>query len=379
MFARQPDQQLFEDTTKRFLEGECPLSKVRDLASNKAGYEPTYWRQGAQLGWTSVLVPDELGGGSVSGRGVMDLALVAYQFGLHAAPGPLLGTNLVAGTLGRWGNTQQQTGPLSELLSGDATGAWASTEAPPKDGLGQIELRATETTNGFRLDGTKCPVEGGKEAAHILVAARNGSGLSQFLISPDVPGLRITALHGLDMTRRFARLEFDAVEVPVSSLVGEASTAGPAVEWLIDLAVIVLLAEMCGAMKWAFDTTLEWAFNRYSFGRPLASYQEIKHRFADMKMWLEASLAITAKAAEAVDRDAPDRSELVSAGKFYLGRYGVELLQDCVQLHGGIGLTFDHPLHLFLRRVVTDAPLFGSPGQHAARLTDILDAREAAQ
>ena len=98
-----------------------------------------------------------------------------------------------------------------------------------------------------------------------------------------------------------------------------------------------------------------------------------------MKLWLEASLAITAQAADAVDRDLPNRSELVSAAKFYVGRYGVELMQDCVQLHGGIGVTFDHDLHLFLRRVATNTPLFGTPGQHAARLTDILGARGAAR
>ena len=119
--------------------------------------------------------------------------------------------------------------------------------------------------------------------------------------------------------------------------------------------------------------------HRYSFGRPLASYQEIKHRFADMKLWLEAGLAISARAADAVDRDGANRSELVSAAKFYVGRYGVELMQDCVQMHGGIGVTFDHHLHLFLRRVVTNTPLFGTPGQHAARLTDILDASGAAR
>jgi alkylation response protein AidB-like acyl-CoA dehydrogenase len=110
----------------------------------------------------------------------------------------------------------------------------------------------------------------------------------------------------------------------------------------------------------------------------LASYQEIKHRFADMKMWLEASLAVAAQAADAVDRDTPDRSDIVSAGKFYVGRYGLELLQDCVQMHGGIGITFDHHLHMFLRRVSTDSMLFGTPGQHAARLTELHAAREVA-
>ena len=168
------------------------------------------------------------------------------------------------------------------------------------------------------------------------------------------------------MTRRYAQVDLENVRLPESAVVGTAAGANSEVEWLTDLAVVIQLAEMVGAMQWAFDTTLEWAFNRYSFGRPLASYQEIKHRFADMKMWLEGSYAITDAAARAVEVDSGDRSEQVSAGKFYVGRYGTELVQDCVQLHGGIGVTFDHDLHIFLRRVPptcrpTAAPLSTPP------------------
>ena len=377
MFPQSSDQALLAETTKKFLEAECPLPKIRELADSTAGFEPEFWRDGAELGWTSLVVPKEAGGGSVSEGGVRDLALVAYQFGLHAAPGPLSGTNVVAAALGRWGTEEQQIGPLGALLRGEAVSAWALAEPAPHGGFGQVGLRATETPHGFRLDGAKTPGDGGAEAAHVLVVARHVSGLSQFLLSLPCPGLTIVPLEGLDLTRRFARLEFDGVQLAASSLVGAAGAAAPDVEWLTDLAVTVQLGEMCGAMQWAFDTTVQWAMNRYSFGRPLASYQEIKHRFADMKMWLEASFAITAQAAAAIDSGAPNRSELVSAGKFFIGRYGVELLQDCVQLHGGIGVTFDHDLHLFLRRVVCDAALVGTPSEHAARLTDILEEREA--
>jgi alkylation response protein AidB-like acyl-CoA dehydrogenase len=379
MFTRSDDQQLFEETTKRFLEIECPLDTVRDLAAHPAGYEPAYWQKGAELGWTSLVVPEAAGGGSVSGHGVRDLALVAFQFGLHAAPGPLLGSNIVAAALGRWGSEEQQAGPLAELVSGDAVAAWALAEPPPHDRFGDVALQATETDGGFTLDGSKTPVEGGRHAAYCLVTARGASGLSQFLVPAGTPGLQVTSLNSLDMTRRFARLTFDGVALPHSALVGEAGDASAAVGWLTDLAVTLQLAEMCGAMTWALDTTLEWARNRYAFGRPLASYQEIKHRFADMKMWLEASLAIATQAADVVDGDTPDRAEVVSAGKSYVGRVGVELMQDCVQIHGGIGITFDHHLHLFLRRVAVNTPLFGTPGEHAARLTDIFDAREAAR
>jgi alkylation response protein AidB-like acyl-CoA dehydrogenase len=379
MFTRSEDQQLFEDTTKRFLEAECPLDTMRDLATRTSGYEPAFWRRGAELGWTSLAVPEEVGGGRVSEHGVRDLALVAYQFGLHAAPGPLVGSNIVAAALGRWGSREQQAGPLKELLDGHAAGAWALAEAPPHDALGRVELRATETADGYVLDGVKSPVEAGMDASYLLVTARSAPGLSQFLVPGGAPGLHVTPLRSLDVTKRFARLEFDHAPLPRSSLIGEFGHASASVEWLTDLAVTVLVAEMCGAMRWAFDTTLEWALNRYSFGRPLASYQEIKHRFADMKLWLEASLAIAAQASVAVDRDLAERSELVSAAKFYVGRYGLELMQDCVQMHGGIGVTFDHHLHLFLRRVATNAPLFGTPAQHAIRLTDIFEAGQGSR
>jgi len=378
VFRRNDDQQLFEETTQRFLETECPPTKLRELADHPVGYEPGYWEQGAQLGWTSLVVPEEAGGGSVSGQGPKDLALVAYQFGLHAAPGPLIGSNVVAAALGRWGTPDQQVGPLAQLLSGEATGAWALAEAAPYDGLGQVQLQATEDGGAFHLEGTKSPVEGGGQAGYLLVTAASSSGPVHLLVAADAPGLVRTPMQGVDMTRRFAVLEFDGVRVPTSAMVGDRGAARAAFEWLLDLGATIQLAEMCGALRWAFDTTLEWAFARYSFGRPLASYQEIKHRFADMKVWLEASFATAAQAADAIDADAPNRSELVSAGKFYVGRYGVELIQDCVQLHGGIGVTFDHDLHLFVRRVVTDTQLLGTPVQHAARLTDILEAREMA-
>jgi alkylation response protein AidB-like acyl-CoA dehydrogenase len=378
MFARSEDQRLFESTTARFLDAECPLESLRDMAALPPGYDDAFWQRGAELGWTSLLVPADLGGGSVSEQGVKDLALVAYQFGLHAAPGPLLGSNVLAAALARWGSAEQQAGPLSELLNGYATGAWAFSEVAPHDALGEVRMHAGESGDGFEVHGVKAPVEAGLDATYLLVTTRGDEGLTQFLVPNGTGGPVGSPLHSLDMTKRFARLEFERLGVSGSSLIGQAGQADAAVGWLTDLAVTLQVAEMCGAMRWALDTTVDWALNRYSFGRPLGSYQEIKHRFADMKLWLEASDAITAQAADAVDRDLPNRSELVSAAKFYVGTYGPELVQDCVQMHGGIGVTYDHHLHLFLRRVATNAALLGSPGQHAARLTDLFAARQAA-
>jgi alkylation response protein AidB-like acyl-CoA dehydrogenase len=375
-FVRSADQELLTEATRKFIATECPLTKVRDLAGSKSGYEPEYWRRGAELGWTSLVVPEESGGGSVSGNGVLDLALIAYEFGRHAAPGPLAPTNLVAAAIARFGSEALRDECLPALLAGDSVASWALAEEPPFDRLGQIECSARIEGDMVVLSGVKVPVEAAGDADRFLVAARQGSGLSQLVIPADSPGVTVTPLRGLDMTRRFARVDFDDVRVPLASFVGEPEGASDAIDWLVDLAIVIHLAETVGAMQWAFDTTLDWAFNRFSFGRPLASYQEIKHRFADLKMWLEAGAAITAEAAAAVSEDTPNRKQLVSAGKYYVGRYGPEVVQDCVQLHGGIGVTFEHDLHLYLRRVATNVPILGSPADHALRLADLRRAKE---
>ncbi len=177
MFERSADQELFEETTRRFLEAHSPLTKLRDLAGTKAGFEPDFWRQGAELGWTSLVVPEAAGGGSVSGSGVLDLALLAYQFGRHAAPGPLGPTNLVAAAVGRWGTDAQRSGLLAELLSGESVAAWALAEPRPNDKLGRIGLEARTDGDSVVLTGTKVPVEAGTEAHTILVTAAHDVGL----------------------------------------------------------------------------------------------------------------------------------------------------------------------------------------------------------
>jgi alkylation response protein AidB-like acyl-CoA dehydrogenase len=365
--ALSDDQEFFRDTTRKFLGSECPIPKVRSLRSNPDGFERDYWRQGAELGWTSLLVPEDLGGGSVSGNGVADLALVADAFGAHVAPGPLLPCSVVATALSRSGSAEQQGELLPAIVAGDVVATWAFTEAPPHDRLGDIALRAEADGSDYVLTGLKSPVEAGAQADQLLVTATTDAGATQFLLAPETPGVTVTPLRSVDLVRRYARISFDGARIPATALVGEPGGAAADVEHQLQVAGVVQSAEMVGAAQVAFDLTLDWAFSRYSFGRPLASYQEIKHRFADMKMWLEASHALADVAARHAERDDAS-ARAASTAKAYAGDYLAELVQDCVQLHGGIGVTYEHDLHLYLRRITVDRLTYGTPTEHCRRL-----------
>jgi alkylation response protein AidB-like acyl-CoA dehydrogenase len=228
------------------------------------------------------------------------------------------------------------------------------------------------------INGLARPAESAGQAEHLLVTGLGDGGLTQVLVPASAPGLTIKPLKGLDVTRRFAAVGFKDVRLPASALVGAFGGAEAAFSRQVEAAGVILAAESVGAMEAAFDMTLEWAFNRYTFGRPLASYQALKHRFADMKSWLEAAHAIADRAAAAVATEAEDAGELVSAARAFIGHYGVELAQDCVQLHGGIGVTYEHDLHFFLRRVTLDRLLYGGPSDHLRRIAEIEIEREEA-
>jgi alkylation response protein AidB-like acyl-CoA dehydrogenase len=354
------DQAFFRDTTARYLADRAPVAEVRRLRDDPAGCTPSFWKGGAELGWTSVLVSEEQGGGSISGAPVVDLGLIAYEFGRHAAPGPLVATNLVALGLGAAG---AHLDVLAGLLAGDVVAAWCGDTSSTT-----VHLDGDAVT----VAGVQRPVEAAAQATHLLVAGRDGPGVTQVLVPVASQGVSITPLRTVDLTRRCAEVRLTDVRLPIDALVGAAGGAAAAVEHQRHCALVMVNAEAVGAMQRVFDMTVEWAFDRYSFGRPLASYQALKHRFADMKTWLEASHAIGDAAAAAVQGRFPDAPELVSVAKAYIGTVGSELIHDCVQLHGGIGVTFEHDLHLYLRRHTADRTSFGTPQEHRRRVADLL-------
>jgi len=361
------DQEFFRETTERFLREQVPVTELRRLRHDPAGFDPEYWRQGADLGWTSLLVSEDHGGGTISGKGVIDLSLIAYEFGRHAAPGPLAVANVVAATLSETGAHPEV---LQELVSGTSIASWSSSDSPP--------LNLAVEGNNLVVSGVTRPVESAADADHLLVTGRTGEGFVQLLVPTDAPGVSYRPMRTVDLTRRFSAVTFDDARLSADAVVADSRQTTELLDRQRQLALATANAESVGAMQAVFDMAFEWAFDRYSFGRPLASYQEIKHRFADMKSWLEAGHAISDAAAGAVEARSPGAGELVSVAKAFIGTYGAELVQDCLQIHGGIGITFDHDLHLFLRRVTVNRALYGTPADHRQRIATMVAQREDA-
>ncbi|OJZ73527.1 acyl-CoA dehydrogenase [Mycobacterium paraffinicum] len=363
-----PEKTLFTSTTQAFLEKEAPLRRVRELHAAGEAFDPAWWRRAADLGWTSLLVPEELGGGSVSDSGLADLALVAEQLGKTVAPGPLYPVSVVLAALVECADRQPHIATIEALMSGEAVASWAVSE--PGRGWAPLDpsVTATRTESGYRIDGTKDRVEAGAQSAVLLVVARCGDDLRQFLVPTDAPGVTIVPQQSVDMVKQYARVVFDGVVVEPSAAVGTAAETAALVDRQAQIAQILQCAEVVGILQTVFDLTVQWALDRHTFGRPLASYQALKHKFADMKLWLEACRATTTAAVADVAANSPGAGLSASIAKSYVGEMAGQIVQACVQMHGGIGVTWEHDLHLYLRRVTLYRSMFGTPEEHNLRV-----------
>jgi alkylation response protein AidB-like acyl-CoA dehydrogenase len=364
-----PEKILFASTTQAFLQKEAPLRYVRELHAAGASFDPAWWQRAADLGWTGLLVPEELGGGSVSGSGVADLAMVAEQLGRTVAPGPLYPVSTVLAGLVDCSEWQAHAATIESLMSGEAVASWAVCE-PGRGWAPQNHpsVTATRTDSGYRIQGTKDRVEAAAQSAVLLVVARCGDEVRQFLVPTDTPGVRIAPQQSIDLVKQYARVDFDGVLVEPSAAVGDAAETAALIDRQSQIAQVLQCAEVVGILQTVFDFTVQWALDRHTFGRPLASYQALKHGFADMKLWLEACRATTSAAVADVAARSPKAGWSASVAKSYVGEMAGRIVQACVQMHGGIGVTWEHDLHLYLRRVTLYRSMFGTPEEHNRRV-----------
>lgn len=361
------DQGLFLETTERFLTASWPSSAARALIGDPIGFDRSIWAQGAELGWTSMLVPEDAGGGSISGEGVCDLAIIAEEMGRHLFAGPVLPSNVVAWALGRAASEPVAKEHLPNIATGQEIAAWAVSEEQDRWMAESGAMRVTRTDAGFRLTGVKSPVQDAHLADYLLVAARTAAGVTQFVLPASSSGMSIEPLEGLDLARRFGRVVFENVEVPAGAVVGAVDQADSELELQFALAVALQCAETVGATERVYEMTLQYVKDRKSFGRPIGSYQALKHRLADMLLWLESAKAVTVAAVKAVQYEA-GASSAASVAKAYVADRCPVIVRECLQMHGGIGYTWEHDLHLFMRRVESNATIYGGVDYHRDRL-----------
>jgi alkylation response protein AidB-like acyl-CoA dehydrogenase len=354
------DLDILRTATSRFVQKEWPVDSLRAAADGGPAFGSGYLQRAAELGWFAALAPEEYGGGSISGSGLLDAAVIAVERGRWLQPGPFVPMNVVVAALAREGSRQQRAEVLPGLIAGTAIATWAAPG--PGHGWETAEaIRWSRVPGGYRLTGTAAVVQDADRADYLLVTAGSGNGPRQFLLPAQTAGLSVRRLSGIDPSRSFCEVLLDAA-VPDDALVGAADDASAAVERQLQIACVLTAAEMLGAMEQDFNLALQYAKDRIAFGRPIGSFQAVKHLLADTSLLLEASRVLCDAAVRA---DSPD---LASAAKAYVGDSALELGQNCFQVFAGIGFTWEHDQHFYLRRLTMDAALYGDAAWHRRRL-----------
>jgi alkylation response protein AidB-like acyl-CoA dehydrogenase len=367
------DQEELRDGVRAMLAGECPMTFVRQVVEAGVSADPL-WKQMVELGWPALTVPEADGG---LGLGAVELAVVVEELGRVVAPGPFLPTTTQFAPLVReLGTAEQRARFLGGLAEGSSTGTLALVEPGHGIGLGGLSTTAAETADGLVLDGTKEFVLGAQSADELAVVARLGSSTADDALAVCVvPAADVTIepVHAFDATRGLARVRFDTVAVPADRVLGTpGSVTALGVERALHEAAMGVAVECVGTCQVMFDITLDYVKQREQFGVPIGSFQAIKHKFADLLVALEKARASAYFAALTIAEDDERRAIASSAAKVAAADCERIMSKEGIQLHGGIGYTWEHDMHLYVRRAKTDSLLIGSPGEHRERIARAL-------
>ena len=371
-FGLNEDQVLVRDTVRRFLEDEAPTTVIRTLYENPAGIKSNWWRSATALGWALLALPKAGGGITLSGGLGQDLAIVAEEFGRAVAPGAFLPTVLALKALADSPYAERFEEVISAATVGERRLAYAFAEPGNCWTPRNWKAAAVPVNGGWRLDGAKAYVEAGNEADVLVVSARAPDGFVQLLVPADTSGVERHAGRSLDFTRRFATLRFISVELMQTALVTPVEHAESAIERQLQLALLLQSAETNGTVEKAFELTVDYMKQRYAFGRPIASYQALKHRLADMLVRIHSCMATTDAGIDAFDQNADNAHTLSRVAKAFVAAKAAAIVSDLVQMTGGIAVTWEHDLHLYERRVAVNRAVFGTPEEHRLQVHQAL-------
>ena len=367
------EEQMVKNLAREFLEAECPPSLAREMEKDNLGYPPELWKKISDLGWFGMSLPESYGG---QGLPISYLGLISEELGRVIAPVPFHSTMVAALTIAADGTDQQKQSILPHVSSGDMILTWAFQELNPKLSPESIRTTATETDDGYIINGTKMFVDNYVSADKILVtcrtspAAESSDGLSMFIIDTNLAGMVETPLVTIAKDKQ-SKVTFEGVKISKDDLVGELDQGWAIAVDMLDRGTALLCAQMVGAARKDIEIGIEYAKNRVAFGRPIGAFQSVQHMCADMTIWVDGAQMLTYEALWKMDEGIPASVD-VSQAKAFCNDKCQAAVRSSQVLHGGMGFMMEFDLHLWYRRVCAWTMRLGTSFEHRARISKAL-------
>jgi len=368
-FDFSDDQKMLQQAARDFLQEASPLSVCRSVLESQQLYSKPVWQGAAQLGWLGTVIPEEYGG---AGFGYLELAVIAEEVGRALAPIPFASTAYLATeAILLAGSSAQRQEFLPKLAAGELVGTFAIAERPGQNGVEGV----TTAFDGTSLTGTKVPVLDGEAADFAVVVAREGGATSLVLVDLNGDGVKRSGIESFDPSRPLARIEF--ASAPATRL-GQSGAGAALTEKLFDRAAVLLAFEQIGSAARAFDITREYTLQRYAFGRPIASFQSLKHRLADLWCEIELARSNCYYGAWALSNDDPELAVAACLARVSASQAFDNVARDMIQMHGGVGYTWEFDCHLFYRRAKLLSSVIGTTASWKDKLVNRIEAKEGA-
>ena len=375
-FGYSEEQEMLRRSAREFLENECPRTHVREMMEDAKGYSPELYRKMAELGWMGLIFPEDCDG---MGAGFVDLSVLLEEMGRALLPGPFFASVVLGGlTIANEGTDAQKRRLLPPIANGEAQMTLAYLEASAREDAEGVTLAAKRDGDAFYLTGQKMFVPDAHVSDHMLVAARtaNGAtpeqGVTMFVVDSRAPGVSITPLRVTDGSK-LCDVKFENVRLPVEDLVGVVNEGWPLLNRARVLGMAGLCSSMVGGAQMVMEMSVQYAKDRVQFGRPIGSFQVIKHKCADLLVAVESAKSVAGYAAWAVDHDTKDAPLAASMAKAWCSDAYRFVTREAIQIHGGIGFTWDHDLHLYFKTAKKDEVLFGDADYHRELVAQMLD------
>jgi len=374
-FGLSEEQELLQRSAREFLAEECPTAFVREMMRSDDGFSRAFHDKIAALGWTGLVIDEKYGG---LGMSLLDMALLAEEMGRVVMPGPFFSSSVLAALALQLGTSAKLKKEwLPRLAAGTAIGAAALLEESDRLDAEGVKMRCLKTRHGFKLDGKKMFVTDAQIADFLVVAAHGkGKGtqaITLLVVPRDLPGVTITPLLSIDQTRKPCEVTFRGVELPQHACLAEEGKGWKVLERLFDACAVAVAADCLGGAQRALEMAIDYSKVREQFGRVIGSFQAVKHIAAEIVSEIEPARSLVWYAAYAYDHEPRRASLAASMAKARLGDVYARASNRAVQIHGGIGFTWEHDMHLWFKRAKWNEAAFGDATYHRERLAKLAD------